>query len=173
MFTIDLTLTKPINDISVQPYLEPKYDEELEDGRAVIVDICRIIAKTNAVIFNVSGFGQEEWPVDCIVDLPLVIEQLPEILININQDCFEFEIDFYEQGVERTIEFSELNNHKGKVQLLCKSRTDWLPNPEILEIDREIIREQIKKLHEVFLELGMRLCPNLIKNPLFIEWMKG
>lgn len=54
--------------------------------------------------FVVSGFGQEKWPVSVDTDLPIFLEQLPDLLKSI-ESRKNFRLDFYEQGVERYLSF--------------------------------------------------------------------
>ena len=64
-----------LNDIKTRVCDISEYDNELDDGRSVISDICKIFADTEKIIFSVSGFGDDNWPVDCRFDLPVIIEQ--------------------------------------------------------------------------------------------------
>ncbi|WP_371368295.1 hypothetical protein SRRS_19270 [Sporomusa rhizae] len=126
MFSIELKSIIPLNDISSLVYDISEYDNELDDGRSVISDICKIFADTEKIIFFVSGFGDENWSVDCRVDLPVIIEQLPEIISKFNNKDSSFNLDFYEQGIERKINFIV---DKEIVSLECISRNDWVPEP--------------------------------------------
>lgn len=54
------------------------YDTELDDIRSILMDACRLLE--HHVIFVVSGFGQDRWPVDTGTDLPVFLEQLPHVL---------------------------------------------------------------------------------------------
>jgi hypothetical protein len=92
---MELKTTIPFNNIKTNVYDINEYDNELDDGRSVISDICVIFADTEKMIFSVSGFGDENWSVDCRFDLPVIIEQLPEIVSKINNKDFDFKLDFY------------------------------------------------------------------------------
>ena len=96
MFNIELKTIIPLNDIKTDIYDIREYDDELDDGRSVIADICGIFADTEKILFFVSGFGDKNWAVDCRFDLPTIIEQLPEILRKINNSDYNFKLDFYE-----------------------------------------------------------------------------
>jgi hypothetical protein len=71
------------------------------------MEICEIFHETKAVTFAVSGFRQGALPVDCWADRSVVMEQLTDILRKILQGDWHFVLDFYEQGFEREILFSE------------------------------------------------------------------
>jgi hypothetical protein len=79
LFHIKLKYNTNSNKISKMPTFR-NYNEGLDDGRSVIQDICEIFDQTKKVDFIVSGFGQNYWPVDCQFDLPVVMEQLPQIM---------------------------------------------------------------------------------------------
>jgi hypothetical protein len=157
----------PLNDIKAGEYYISVYDNELDDGRSVISDICGIFAETEKVIFSVSGFGDENWPVDCRFDLPVIIEQLPEIISKINNKDFNFKLDFYEQGIEREINF--IDNGE-VVNLECISR-NWVPKPSKVEMRKEEISTMFKKFHNDFLLYSAVLCNGLANHYLFKEWM--
>jgi hypothetical protein len=53
------------------------YDIELDNITSVLIDICDALAEEASVHFLVGGFGQDPWPVDVRMDLPVVIEQVP------------------------------------------------------------------------------------------------
>ena len=76
------------------------YDPNDDDVRSILMDVCRAIGQRGE--FVVSGFGQNSWPVDVQTDLPVFLEQLPSALLAVSK-CAMAEIDFYEQGVERSI----------------------------------------------------------------------
>ena len=144
------------------------YDEALDDGRSVIADICETFADTNKIQFIVSGFGSNQWPVDCRFDLPVIIEQLPEIRRKILKEDFNFVLDFYEQGIERAVSFKKENDN---VVLECTSRNDWVPDPCRIEMRKDNVSSIFNTLHESFLFLSQYICNDLAKNTLLKEWM--
>lgn len=168
MFSMELKTTIPLNDIKINVYDVSEYDNELDDGRSVISDICEIFADTEKMIFSVSGFGDESWHVDCLFDLPVIIEQLPEIISKINNRDFNFKLDFYEQGIEREINFM---NDEEVVNLECISRNDWVPEPSKIEMRKENVSNMLIKLHKDFLLYSAVLCNDLANHHLLKEWM--
>ena len=57
------------------PELPLRYEEELDDVRSIISDVCEALADTTSADFIVSGFGQKRWPVDVWADLPTFLER--------------------------------------------------------------------------------------------------
>lgn len=169
MFSMKLTTRKPLGEISIEPYEIREYDNELDDGRSIIADICRIFEDTKEIFFEVSGFGEERWRLDCFMDLCVVIEQLPEIMSSINSNNYNFDLDFYEQGAERYIRFTDMDND---VKLVCTCLNNWKPMPDTIQMEKEKISKDIKILYETFIAYGEILCPDLMSHPMFKEWMK-
>lgn len=168
MFDIKLETTIHLKDIKLNKYDVKEYDDELDDGRSVIADICEIFADTEKIQFIVSGFGDIRWPVDCRFDLPIIIEQLPEIIIKMKNDDFNFSLDFYEQGIEREVIFK---GDKNNVILKCLSRNSWIPEPSKIVIEKGEIYKIFNKLYEDFLYYSEILCNELANHYLFKEWM--
>ena len=83
----------------------PAYDTELDDERSVLRDVCAALAVDDRIRFVVQ-FAGETWPVDVRTDLVTVLEQLPDTRLAPSQP---FDIDFYEQGLERTLHFEPKN----------------------------------------------------------------
>lgn len=167
MFSMELKTTIPLNNIKANVYDINEYDNELDDGRSVISDICEVFADTEKMIFSVSGFGDENWPVDCRFDLPVIIEQLPEIVSKINNKDFNFKLDFYEQGIEREIIFTDAEE---EVNLECISRNAGVSEPSKIEMKKENISTLFRKLYKDFLLFSVVLCNNLANHRLFKEW---
>lgn len=147
---------------------ERSYDSELDDETSVIFDICDVFEKAG-IKFVVSGFGQNEWPVSCRFDLPEIIEVLPEIINKIKLEEYNFKLNFDEQGIEREIIFNEGIN---SIRLTCFSRTNWSPVPRVIEMDKKDVDRIFMNLYEDFISYSIRLCANLIKNPLLANWLK-
>lgn len=168
MFNMELNPIIPLNDIKTNVYDIRKYDNELDDGRSIILDICEIFAETEKILFSVSGFGDGNWLVDCRFDLPAIIEQLPEIISKINRKDFNIKLDFYEQGIEREIIFMD---EEDVVKLECISRKDWVPEPINIEMSKKDVSRIFYKLYENFISYSEVLCSDLANHYLFKEWM--
>ncbi|NEW04689.1 hypothetical protein GK047_01475 [Paenibacillus sp. SYP-B3998] len=171
MFSMNLIPTESLDEFSKLNYvLDKDYDIELDDGRAIIYDICKIFEESKKIQFIVSGFGQKRWSVDCGIDLVTIIEQLPDILKKLNSDDYNFVLDFYEQGIERVIQFEEYADF---IKLKCLSRTSWIPNPVEIIMDKGQVLYMFKSLYDMFVKLAEYYCYDLANHPLYKEWMKG
>lgn len=123
----------------------PYKDRRLQDlSDYEISDLCERLTDLNAITFRVSGFGQKCWPVDTRIDLPVFLEQLTHAIKFLN-DKQSFAINFYEQGIERSIEFEFI---KSCTKIKCTSGTKWTPNPKEYYINTEIIKKQLIKIEE-------------------------
>ncbi|SFR69520.1 hypothetical protein [Anaeromicropila populeti] len=169
MFNMEIKTIIPLNTIKIDNCGIGDYDDELDDGRSVIMDICKIMGNTEQILFCVSGFGDDKWTVDCRFDLPIIIEQLPEIIRRINNKDFNFKLDFYEQGIEREIVFV---NDVECVRLVCISRTNWIPKPNNIKMRKEEVSLIFNNLYKNFLSYSSVLCNGLANHYLFKEWMK-
>ena len=148
------------------PVSPPDYDPNLDDVRSIIAHLCDAVSDKG--VFIVSGFGQERWPVDSL-DLADFLEQLPEALLAIASGR-EAIIDFYEQGIERTITFSS----EGEVYLLsCVSGTCWQPNPPAETMDRRALEEMLSAAKSNFIQFIEKAAPELIDHPWVVSWLQG
>lgn len=79
MFNMQLIL-KNVPSINRVSITDSSFEMELDGPLAIFIDICEVFEISESIVFLVSGFGQEQWPVDCRTDLLTVIEQIPFIL---------------------------------------------------------------------------------------------
>ncbi|WP_134661359.1 MULTISPECIES: hypothetical protein [unclassified Amycolatopsis] len=124
---------------SVAPMLNGDLDYD-----ALVIEACQVLATTDCA-FTVRGFGGS-WPVDVAYDLSTLVEQLPGLLRDLRAR-HDGEIDFYGQGIERTLHFRPL---AGQVQVTCMSRTSWTPDPAVEVIDGTRLEEMILRLMSAF-----------------------
>ncbi|MCY9583025.1 hypothetical protein [Paenibacillus alvei] len=144
-------------------------DIELDDEVAILMSICEVFESSQIVTFIVSGFGQTKWPVDCRTDLATIIEQVPEILEKIRRGGYAFQLDFYEQGIERQLVFEEDNS---MVKVTCISRTHWAPSPSSIFMEKAEVSTMFESLYGNFLEFSKFLCTELANHTLLKEWEK-
>lgn len=166
MFRIKL---KFVENGSYPQYLEKVYDYELDNYVSVLCDICDIFEQSGMVLFSVSGFGQDDWLTDCKYDLLSVMEQVPEIILKFKLNMYDFELFFYEQGLQRLIKFEDYSEQQ--VQLSCTSFLPWRPNPEKIVISKTAVNKLFIDLYEKFLYCSERLCSNLITHSLLKTWL--
>jgi len=143
------------------------YDPELDDVGSILGDLCEAVK--NEALFVVSAFGQDRWPVDVRTDLVIFLEQLPRALHEI-QLGLPAVLDFYEQGIERTLSFSPVGD---QYSVTCLSLTDWRPVPAIEVIGREPLETMLKRVMEKFLGLIGKIAPSLVEHPRVQAWIEG
>ncbi|MDY6784808.1 MAG: hypothetical protein SW833_20070 [Cyanobacteriota bacterium] len=142
---------------------------------------CEMLEETGIFFFKMSGFGRENWPVEVYPDLACVLEQLSEAIDAIRQERYPFNLELYEQGIEKTITFNKKNNedfieakcHDFFPQESSDSSSSWIPNPDTITIAREDILSQLLVLKSSFVKAVQKICPDLAAEDLFIAWCKG
>ena len=166
VLSIYLKYDENVNNSSLLPLLR-EYDEELDDINSLLMDLCEIIQDTQEVQFVVSGFGQDFWSVDVWVDLATILEQLPSIFDCIRSKEKVFELDFYEQGVQRRLICEKM---KSDYHIKYYSSTNWIPNPSLIVIDCKDLESQLINLQKDFVSISTTLYPQLSTNLWFIDW---
>ena len=146
-----------------------RYNDDEDDVRSVLADLCGALAETEGVRFAVRGFGQDVWPVDVRTDLCTVLEQLPDCLhkLALGRECA---LDFYEQGIERTLRFLPRGED---VEIVCESHLqNWRPSPNSFREPVGQILSMLRRLSEDFLYLAEKVGPKLVVHPWVLEWKR-
>ncbi|MEM9966045.1 MAG: hypothetical protein AAGC58_11935 [Asticcacaulis sp.] len=142
-------------------------DPALDDYRSLLVYICD--ALDGHIEFRVSGFGEADWPVTVSTDLPVFLEEVPNALMRAKRGD-SFEIDFYEQGIQRKLTFQP----QGSMFLIaCYSGTEWVPCPDTLEIDQNYTSMMIEHSLMCFLEILKKVSPEVFHHPWLVAWRCG
>lgn len=162
-----LLLVKPLESIPETEYLPPDFESDAALG--VLSCMCDAFEISKAVSFDVGGFGQDNWPVDCRTDLCTVIEQVPDILEKTRSGIYSFELDFFEQGIERLLLFEEEDN---LVKITCSSRTDWVPDPSPVYMKKAVVSKMFEEIYCDFLDFSSVMCEGLVDHALLREWKK-
>lgn len=136
----------------------------------ILDEICDRLSDTNKIDFIINGFGEERWPVDVWCDLSVLLEQLPEAFENLRKSKYNFEIDLYEQGIQRKL---IINGDTNLAFIKCISETDWIPEPGKIEIENAKLFGMFKKFFDDFLMMSNKVCPVLCKEKVFVEWEKN
>ncbi|MFF3774502.1 hypothetical protein [Streptomyces sp. NPDC002232] len=155
-----MSLTPPSTELP-----DPLETELSDDYESLAMDACQLLSETDAQ-FIMSGFGQDEWPVDVSYDLSTVIEQLPSAMESLRQGR-STEIDLYGQGIERRLIFTTSNN---VTEIRCVSRTSWRPHPEVETVPHD---EALKLLAGLAGEFGAalrRAAPEFARRTPFATW---
>lgn len=85
---------------------------------------CRVLSGQGCT-FHISGFGSDDWRFDVEYDMSTLVEQIPKFVEGLAVSG-NAEIDFYSQGVERSVSAERAD---GELLLRCHSRTSWKPQP--------------------------------------------
>ena len=137
----------------------------------MVLEICDVLQELCIAKFEVGGFGQHSWPVDVRTDLAVFIEQLPDSINCCNEGSrVEFEIDFYEQGVERCLAF-EPRDKEWKV--VCRSCTDWTPLPKYETVPFSKLSEMLSEIRGTFLELASATLSEPMHRQRVRNWLTG
>ena len=155
-----------LGNVGDLPQLLNRYDRELDDVRSILGDVCGALASATSAEFVVSGFGQERWPVDVQFDLPIFLDQLPGA-VSALASRKPFVLDFYEQGVERSVCFECCDD---VCVARCESRTDWRPAPEIEQVARMELLGMLLDFKREFVCLLERVYPHLSRHPWIAGW---
>ncbi|MFG2876016.1 hypothetical protein ACGFYU_13585 [Streptomyces sp. NPDC048337] len=136
-----------------------------DDYESLTMDVCQLLSETDAR-FVVSGFGQQEWPVNISYDLSSVIEQLPEAIDSL-QSGRAAEIDLYGQGIERRLTFVPAGD---TTEIRCTSGTAWHPDPDVEVLSRTAALELLTGLAGDFGAALRRAAPELAMRTPFARW---
>ena len=150
-----------------EPLTIRTYDPELDDVRSILGDVCEWLEPHAE--FVVSGFGQDRWPTDVRTDLLVLLEQLPGALHTLASGA-PFEIDFYEQGIQRKVVFTPAED---AYLAKCLSYGTWEPNPAVERIERDSLEAMLVMLREQFMRLLRMASPDLAEHPWIQSWLRG
>ena len=147
--------------------VKKEYDANLDGIYSILFDICNFI--DGHVDFLVSGFGDSHWPVDVRTDLPSFIEQIPKckILAEAGRD---FSLNFYEQGVQRTVEFSRSS---GAYTATCTSGCSWVPRPQTVTLECLSVSKMLEDVLMEFSDIVMIVAPEIYDGLWFSRWLRG
>ncbi|MFE9387728.1 hypothetical protein ACFYMO_31585 [Streptomyces sp. NPDC007025] len=155
-----MSITPPSKHFSLTPEFELSIDYD-----SLVMETCDLLSQTDCT-FQISGFGQESWPVDISYDLSSVIEQLPDTLaaLRANEEAI---IDLYGQGIERELSFTPRGEH---VTVHCSSRTQWQPNPTEEHVSHHEVQHLLTNLAREFKEALEIASPVLAETSPFTHW---
>jgi hypothetical protein len=168
MLTLKFEFNDNLDEVSLSQ-LELNHLFEEKKIITLIQELCQLLQATSQAQFNVSGFGQDVWPVDVAVDLSIILEQLPEAIDAVIEDNYPFQLDFYEQGIERRLDFDKHNN---LVKISCYSATNWIPNPSSILVEEEKVATQLLALRDSFLQATTRLLPEISSLERLNRWFR-
>jgi len=164
MFSMKLVGSVPV---TYAPRDLPELHELFDNYTSIFSEVCDLLSDIDTVSFVVQGFGESKWRVDVWLDLQTILEQLPDLYVWTSEIyAGSFNLDFYEQGIERRLVMS----HSGEDVIiygvpLHSMQPQWKPsvNPELLT--RRELRVQVRELVTAFLKLARDVCPASVEHP--------
>lgn len=143
------------------------YDDELDDVRSILRDVCRIMEDMCCIQFRVMICTSIPWPVTIQTDLCVVMEQLPDVLKAICSHSVA-KIEFYEQGIERSVLFIP---REDRMLVQCKALVAMNLCPlDTMILDRRIVVDELAALARDFVSFAEICCSQLAHHPWFREW---
>lgn len=162
--TISLEGPEPSKLKAAEVSLE--FDSALDDIRSVFAVVCARIADDGRVKFVVKYAG-ETWPVDVATDLATLLEQMPAAMVSLGA----FEIDFFEQGIERVLLFEPKGEESLNVRCLSR-REDWHPPERAVTVGRKALRGSLELLLSRFVGMAVAVVPDVARNAWFCAWKR-
>ncbi|WP_234046557.1 hypothetical protein, partial [Streptomyces adelaidensis] len=119
--------------------------EDVDDYEYLVMRGCTILSETGCG-FRIAGFGSDDWGFDVSYDMSTLMEQIPDLLTGLGAEG-RGEVDFYSQGVERTVTFER---REGRYLVRCSSRTSWKPSPEVEYVESARLESMLTELASGF-----------------------
>lgn len=165
MNTLNIRLTLP-------EHLEPEeaetseYDDEFDDVRSILRDICFSLHQVGGVAFNVTAGS----PIAVSVrrDLCVTMEQLAGVLRGLSRGA-DTSLDLYEQAIEEILKFTVKNENEVLVErkpLIGSSPTV----PIGLLVQRRALLDMLSELATCFLVGARARCPVRAQHHWFASW---
>ncbi len=144
--------------------LEPS-DLDFDSVESMVMFLCDLLDEADCCHFFVKGFGDDNWPVDVHTDMSCFVEQLNAGILAI-KNSLDFDLDFYEQGLQRRVNFTFEND---AYNLNCVSGTDWKPSSEI-SMDAKAIEKKLVTFKSKLTNVALMKIPQLNDNNVFKSW---
>ena len=144
------------------------YDPDEDDVRSILMDVCDALGSGSE--FEVCGFCEDVWPVDIRTDLAVFLEQVPNVLRAVRERK-SAEIDFYEQGIERSIAFEP---DGAKYSATCTTwSTTWQPHPSVEEISADSLEQMLLAARDEFMRVLTTMTPSLANHSWIRDWLRA
>jgi hypothetical protein len=169
MFHMEIRGALPKNNrVRKMRRLHPELDNEISATDAVTT----ALARYKSIRFHVSGFGEPRWRVDVWTDLCIVVEQIPQIVYWLRgRTKTEMSLDFYEQGVERSIKI-----HKRGSRVVLEgvpfAGRPWTPSIPLEVMPKAAFERMLLDLLLRFADLGDSLYPGIWNEPVIQDWTR-
>lgn len=150
-------------------YDVPGYDPQLDSLVNVLRDITSALDEAGFQ-FRLEACGQGEWPVDVRTDLVVVLEQLPELMLQLAGGN-SGRIDLFEQGVERVLLF---HPRVHDVRIECRPLVE--DGAVVSAWDETGKIDLATGLHELvvgFRDAATQVYPGAGRHPWFVEFCQA
>lgn len=140
MFNIQLQLDLAQKNLINGDRRQINFSDE-DNLEELIFLLCEQLSQDEVLNFTTEGFGLD-WPVDISTDLAIILPQIDGLLTSLNCSVVQ-PLEFYEQGIERILEFSLTDSN---VVITCNDLfgNRLVDTNEILEIS-----ELVTMLHQL------------------------
>jgi hypothetical protein len=161
-----MNISLSFSDLSKCSIALPNENDD-ESIDSILIYICSLLGEK--LRFQISGFGQDRWPVCSDTDIADVLSQLPNILESTKKFLF-FEVVFSEQALSRRLEFYPNGDNSYIVK--CLSWGSWVANPVEETIGRQMLFNSFFELFSTFAEGLGEVCPQTLNNYWIQQWIQ-
>jgi len=130
-----------------------------------LCNLTELFQESKSVKFLVGGFDTDDWGADCAFDLLTVLTQLPDILKCIEKENYNFNLDFYEQGMERILKFTKVDENS--VSISCEDMMTKKPYGTEITTEKEAVKRIFIDFNNSFIDISKRLVKNIDDNLVF------
>ena len=133
-----------------------------------IIEICNILQDENRILFSMSGFGISHSYLEVGYELPMFLEEVPELHRRLRRPGFKYQFEIWAQGNEMFFEFTE--SEQNQIRVRCRYLEDAGKNLHDEILDRSLLRKMLQEFVRNFLAVvdenfaneDLRLLRNVI-----------
>lgn len=164
--TIDFRLVVPEHARPRSVRVPRSYSAPNDDLRTILCDACKMLASQDVHVW-IEAFDDRAWKTTD-VELAMLLEQIPDARAALVARR-ELSLDFYEQGVERSLSF--LPRDADLVEVTCASwHASWAPNAELAWVGRDELGRKLEAVARRVLEELHARCAPLAEHPWMRDW---
>lgn len=165
MMNIELGVARAATDGSYSPLAVPPS----ADIDEIFSLVCERGQETDGLKLSVELGELGQLPVDVKVDLPVLLEQLNEAIDAASEER-RFQLDFYEQGIEKIILFLPTEGrYVVQINTLFGAQVGVLNTP----IEFSSVQEMLFAIKRNFVAYLDVVCSNVTLNPAYAEWLES
>ena len=167
MRTLDIRLISPENIKPDPDEAETaEYDDELDDVRSILRDICSSLQQVDGVVFKIMAGSPI--PVSVRRDLCIVMEQLADVLQGLRKRV-KTSLDLYEQGIEECLVFNTKSDREVLVERRPLVGSSEIPATPLC-VQHGMLLDMLSELATRFLACARVRCPVRTQHPWFTSW---